>query len=392
MQTFAQTSLFGPEPEPEYIIGIDESGTGAWAGPFHVAGVLAPVGWTVDGVGDSKKLTDQRRRELAPLIESTAVAHVAEVPVSAIDRGHRLSWCSAVEEVLGALECQVPQGATYRVIIDGSRDRALARRLGMDEVSRPLGVEFVPKADRDIQHVGAASILAKTARNDAMLRLHEEHPVYGWNENYGYITDQHVKAVREHGTCVHHRRIDDSKLRGKIEGTMVALEAVNRAVSASGAILVDRYRYVLWRRWEPAKGAVLFLMLNPSVANATDDDPTIRKCIGFAKRWGYGEVRVANLYALISTDPKGLRATLDVIGPDNDAHLRGELRKADLVVCAWGGSGRQHVRDFQVRVDQVMQVLRESLVKPMCLGTTKGGDPRHPLMLAYATKTEQFDA
>src|SRR5882724_4976365 len=91
----------------------------------------------------------------------------------------------------------------------------------------------------------------------------------------------------------------------------------------NGAVLSDceRYRYALWRRWAE-RPAVLFVGLNPSTADALQDDPTIRRCIRFAKAWGYGALYMGNLFAFRATDPRAMKAEADAVGPDNDGWLR----------------------------------------------------------------------
>jgi hypothetical protein len=136
-----------------------------------------------------------------------------------------------------------------------------------------------------------------------------------------------------------------------------------------------RYRYVLHRelpqplRWvKPA----LFIMLNPSTADATQDDPTIRRCIGFAKYWGCTSLTVVNLFALRSTDPSGLAIDHDPVGPDNDTHIAEQIRLHSLgvIVGAWGAHPFA-----RKRAEEVMQKHGPF----SCLGTTKAGAPRHPL-------------
>ena len=97
-----------------------------------------------------------------------------------------------------------------------------------------------------------------------------------------------------------------------------------------------RYRYRLWREWDRSRAVVAFVMLNPSTADASRDDPTIRRCIGFARAWGFGGVEVANLFALRATDPRHLRGVPDPVGPRNARSLKLALAHASLVVVAWG--------------------------------------------------------
>jgi len=137
------------------------------------------------------------------------------------------------------------------------------------------------------------------------------------------------------------------------------------------------YRYRLGRSWDTLTGAgtVLWVMLNPSTADAEQDDPTIQRCVGFAKRWGYAGISVGNLYAYRATKPADLwdaAEILDVRGSANDQHLCEMARDASLIMCAWGSYADHH------RAVRVIALLRRFL--PLhCLGTTKGGQPLHPL-------------
>lgn len=139
------------------------------------------------------------------------------------------------------------------------------------------------------------------------------------------------------------------------------------------------YRYRLERLLQrdmlsPAsRGPIAFMMLNPSTADHTQDDPTIRRCTGFARSWGCDRYAVSNLYALRSPKPSALALHDDPVGPDNDAHLAelaGDFRD---IVCAWGAGAEQQ------RVQVVVSVLRQAGARLWCLGTTKDGSPRHPL-------------
>lgn len=139
-----------------------------------------------------------------------------------------------------------------------------------------------------------------------------------------------------------------------------------------------QYRYRLERRSEnlfPEKSPVLFLMLNPSTADASEDDPTIRRCRGFARLWGCAGIVVANLYALRATDPAELWQHNDPIGPDNDSHLRALASVHQDVVCAWGSNARPD------RVEEVVQIFSEARATLRCLGTNKDGSPKHPLYI-----------
>jgi hypothetical protein len=118
-------------------------------------------------------------------------------------------------------------------------------------------------------------------------------------------------------------------------------------------------------------------MLNPSTADARDDDPTIRRCVGFSDRWGFGGVEVVNLFALRATRPAHLHEAADPEGPHNAHYLQGAIKRNEQLIAAWGGSG-----DFASRyiaASAVNEMAKAERKRLMCLGQTKGGDPRHPL-------------
>jgi hypothetical protein len=133
------------------------------------------------------------------------------------------------------------------------------------------------------------------------------------------------------------------------------------------------YRYVLWRRWDAFRPGVTFVMLNPSTADADRDDPTIRRCLGFARAWGFGGLLVVNLFALRAASPRTLRTAPDPIGPRNDGFLARAARDAHTLIVAWGDGG--------VLGGRGEAVLRRLPQIPFCLGTTRAGQPRHPLYL-----------
>lgn len=155
-------------------------------------------------------------------------------------------------------------------------------------------------------------------------------------------------------------------------------EAPPRSTVASGADLspCGRYRYSLWRTWDESKPAVLFCMLNPSTADADVDDPTIRRCIGFAKRWGYGTLLVWNLYALRATDPRELDTAEHPIGPDDEDHLWRLMGRAESIVVAWGAKPN---RGRYVNRERTMFRGPFHDREVYALGVTKDGHPRHPL-------------
>lgn len=146
------------------------------------------------------------------------------------------------------------------------------------------------------------------------------------------------------------------------------------------------YRYRLERRLGFVYSKVCtFLMLNPSTADAEEDDPTIRRCIAFAHTWRCGSLIVTNIFAYRATDPKVMKAVDDPVGPDNDAAIlraaNDAARSGGLLICAWGAHGRHRDRD-----QAVMQLLERAPIEPMALDETMDGSPRHPLYIRGAAK------
>jgi hypothetical protein len=134
------------------------------------------------------------------------------------------------------------------------------------------------------------------------------------------------------------------------------------------------YRYSLWRDWDMEKPKLVFIMLNPSKADANIDDPTLRRCINFANSWDFGSLIVVNLFAYRSASPLDLRQVDDPIGSQNDRYLKKAIKSADRVVVAWGNNGKLMQRDRLV-----LELLSKHNIQPHCLGITKAGYPRHPL-------------
>ncbi len=163
----------------------------------------------------------------------------------------------------------------------------------------------------------------------------------------------------------------------------------------------ERYRYLLTRSWtrDPRDGldtalppekierGITFLMLNPSTATAEVDDPTIRRCIGYARRWGASDLIIANLFGLRATDPRRLRTTTeldgrpvaDPVGPDNDVAILHAVRSTSMTVCAWGNHGT-----YRGRGAAVLGALRSAGMTDRLhyLTLTLAGTPGHPLYLA----------
>jgi hypothetical protein len=143
-----------------------------------------------------------------------------------------------------------------------------------------------------------------------------------------------------------------------------------------------KYRYVLWREWDMTNPSyAMFVGLNPSTADENADDPTIRKCVGFAKRWGYGALCMTNLFAFRSTDPLKMQANPLPIGDDNDRWLQVCAMEAGVIIAAWGIRG-----PFMNRDREVIKLLPRF----SCLKTTKDGHPSHPLYVPYSTAPISF--
>ena len=160
-------------------------------------------------------------------------------------------------------------------------------------------------------------------------------------------------------------------------------------VTAKGAVLseCEKYRYSLWRQWSKLSDSsaklVAFVGLNPSTADADTDDATIRRCVGFAKLWGYDGLVMLNCYAWRATDPKELKCNDDVVGPLNDHMLyywAADERVKEIIAC-WGN----HCDD--TRALEVCCMINRPL---SCLGQTKSGKPKHPVRLAKDTPRVGF--
>lgn len=148
----------------------------------------------------------------------------------------------------------------------------------------------------------------------------------------------------------------------------------------------DIYRYHLWRRWSLAPRTCVFVMLNPSTATDVLDDPTIRRCRGFAMREGCGRLKVVNLFALRATDPDALYRTEGAEGdPENLRHILGAAATAQLVIVGWGAHGKHRSRGAFIKGE-----LNECSIKSFALGMTKTGEPGHPLYIRADAALKEF--
>ncbi len=145
---------------------------------------------------------------------------------------------------------------------------------------------------------------------------------------------------------------------------------------STGALFDDqrKYRYLLWRRW--SKGpALLWIMLNPSTADETELDPTLRRCLDFTLRWGYPAMEIGNLYAYRSTEPKVLPTIPDPVGAENHAHLEKAIARAAKVVVGWGTNAKKDA------IAPVLEIFERLDVQPYALKISVEGYPCHPLYL-----------
>lgn len=133
-----------------------------------------------------------------------------------------------------------------------------------------------------------------------------------------------------------------------------------------------KFRYTLWRIWNPMYGYVMFIGLNPSTADETEDDPTIRRCIEFAKSWGYGGLCMTNLFAYRATNPIEIEIATYPIGSENDFFIKSMAASASIVIAAWGTKGNYLGRD-----KEVLPLIPNRHI----LRLTKYGFPAHPLYL-----------
>ena len=131
-------------------------------------------------------------------------------------------------------------------------------------------------------------------------------------------------------------------------------------------------RYALWRTWDDSKPYVMIVGLNPSTADEATDDPTLTKCIKFAKYWGYGGVCMANLFAFRATEPSDMMASSDPVGLENDSWLSKLSKDAGIVVAAWGNDGSHLCRS---------SAMKAMLPNLHCIKMNKSGEPAHPLYL-----------
>jgi hypothetical protein len=141
------------------------------------------------------------------------------------------------------------------------------------------------------------------------------------------------------------------------------------------------FRYLLWRTWDESLPVLVYVMLNPSKADASIGDPTIGKCIGFAELLGFGGILVVNLFAYRATNPRDLKRSGWLVGADNDDAITAAVLGQPYVICAWGANARGHAR-----AAAVLDLLRSVGVEARALRCLADGTPEHPLYIPYACK------
>ena len=153
--------------------------------------------------------------------------------------------------------------------------------------------------------------------------------------------------------------------------------------SESGALFSEcrRWRYLLWRRWDPARPVANFLMLNPSTADEWKLDPSCTRARLYAERWGYGALIVTNIFGWRATDPEEMKAVRDPVGRGNDRAILRAARESAIVVCAWGNHGAHLGRSAAVR-----ELLAKARIEARVLRMNAGGEPAHPLYLPARLK------
>lgn len=184
--------LFRKFSEHHFEAGTDEAGRGCLAGPVTAAAVILPDDFEHELLNDSKQLSEKDRELLRPIIEKTALCYsVTHLDAPVIDEINILNASiKAMQECVRKL-----QPVPLYIIVDGNRFKAIEN----------IPHSCIIKGDSKYMSIAAASILAKTYRDEFMYRIHEEFPMYNWKQNKGYPTPEHRQAIREYGTTKYHR-------------------------------------------------------------------------------------------------------------------------------------------------------------------------------------------
>ena len=165
---------------------------------------------------------------------------------------------------------------------------------------------------------------------------------------------------------------------------MIRRYAAAGVVSEAAFSGCGSYRYALTRVWDDALPRVAWVMLNPSTADEMRNDPTIERCERRSRAMGFGAYRIVNLYAFRATLPRDLLAAPDPVGPRNAAALRDAARWSGRVICGWGAHA------CPARASEAAALMRQAGAALFHLGVTRGGQPRHPLYVAYAVQARPW--
>jgi hypothetical protein len=163
------------------------------------------------------------------------------------------------------------------------------------------------------------------------------------------------------------------------------LDAV--ALKTGASFSPDRkYRWSLFRLWQPASPLACYVLLNPSTADESENDPTVERCQVRAMNAGFGGLIVVNIFAWRSTDPAVLYTLPDPVGPENDAAIVRAVQQSKLVVCGWGMHG-----DLRGRGREVEKLIRSAGKVPHALRINSDGSPKHPLYLSYKLEPKPME-
>ncbi len=173
--------------------GLDEAGRGCYAGPVYAAAVILPKDFYHPLLNDSKKLSEQQRELLRPIIEKESIAYA----VTAVDN-NEIDKINILQASYAAMHRSLDKlnAAPELLLVDGNRFKPY----------KTIRHECIVQGDGKFAAIAAASILAKTYRDEYMMQLHNEYPCYGWNSNKGYGTETHRNAIFSHGLCKYHRK------------------------------------------------------------------------------------------------------------------------------------------------------------------------------------------
>ncbi|WP_196885498.1 ribonuclease HII [Aureivirga sp. CE67] len=177
----------------KYEVGTDEAGRGCLSGPVVAAAVILPDDFSHELLNDSKKLTEKQRQKLRPIIEKEALAYgVSFIYPKEIDEINILQ--ASITGMHRAIE-KMEMEPDF-IIVDGNKFRDY----------KEIPHETIVKGDAKYKSIAAASVLAKTYRDEYMEKIHEEFPAYNWKKNKGYPTKEHRQAIQENGSCKYHRK------------------------------------------------------------------------------------------------------------------------------------------------------------------------------------------